>query len=96
MRVDFTKCEMRDVEGHVIHDEKPFWKGLAAYIYEASSNFDLVDIAQDLFRDGAAEMTDSMITELIKMVKDEKCRTAAFVKRNIVRHLEQVKQRNEG
>ncbi|MDO8302763.1 MAG: hypothetical protein Q7T18_05950 [Sedimentisphaerales bacterium] len=94
MKLDFTKLELKDIEGKILPDAN-FHKVIANLLYRSAKTLDLVDTARTINRGMPCEMSKDEIAELLSLINDDKNGVFAFARKAVQDYIELAKKKKD-
>jgi len=91
MKVDFSKMQMKDIEGKIVNSPE-LYKTVANVLWRGAKTLDLVDVAMAINRGEVVELRDDEVEEIKELVKDLKSGVFAFARKQILDFIESVQE----
>jgi len=90
MKYEFSKMQLKDIEGKVVPTQE-LYKTVANALWLGAKNLDLVDIAMKINKGEPVELSKTEVVEIERVVKNPKSGIFAFAQHQILQFIEGVK-----
>jgi len=80
MKLDFTKIELKDIDGNALPDGN-FHKVIANLLYRNAKTLDLIETARTINKGLPCDMSKEEVAELSSLINDDRSGVFAFARK---------------